>query len=159
MAIKWKLFVMTLGFPCGSDGKESACNVGDSGSIPGLEISPGEGNGNTLQYSCLENSMDRGSSPAIVHGVTELNTTQWLTLSYSNAHHPFLYLSWRVLLTPMKVMSVILHKWVGSVVSCSNSCFDFNFHLRLLPRHFPALLVYRGVWSVMSLESKLIHYE
>ena len=48
-----------LGFPGGSDGKESACSVGDLGSIPGLGSSPGEGNGNTLQYSCLENSMDR----------------------------------------------------------------------------------------------------
>ena len=44
-----------LGFPGGSDGKESACNVGDLGSIPGSEISPGEGHGNPVQYSCLEN--------------------------------------------------------------------------------------------------------
>ena len=48
-------------FPGGSDGKVSACNAGDPGSIPGLGRSPGEGNGNPLQYSCLENSMDRGT--------------------------------------------------------------------------------------------------
>ena len=48
-----------LGFPHSSVGKESACNVGDLGSIPGLERSPREGNGNPLQYSCLENPMDR----------------------------------------------------------------------------------------------------
>ena len=48
-------------FPGGSDGKASACNVGDPGSIPGLGRSPGEGNGIPLQYSCLENSMDRGA--------------------------------------------------------------------------------------------------
>ena len=53
------------GFPGGSDGKESACNAGDLGSTPGLERSPGEGNGNTLLYSCLENSMDRGAWWAI----------------------------------------------------------------------------------------------
>ena len=53
-----------LGFPCGSVGKESACNVGDLGSIPGLGRSPGEGKGYPLQYSGLENSMD-----CIVHGV------------------------------------------------------------------------------------------
>ena len=47
-----------LGFPCGSAGKESACNAGDLGSIPGLGRSPGEGNGYPLQYSGLENSMD-----------------------------------------------------------------------------------------------------
>ena len=45
-------------FPGGSDGKASACNAGDPGSIPGLGRSPGEGNGNPLQYSCLENPMD-----------------------------------------------------------------------------------------------------
>ena len=49
------------GFPGGSDAKASACNVGALGSIPGLERSPGEGNGNLLQYSCLENPMDRGA--------------------------------------------------------------------------------------------------
>ena len=49
------------GFPGGSDSKASAYNAGDPGSIPGLERSPGEGNGNPLQYSCLENPMDRGA--------------------------------------------------------------------------------------------------
>ena len=48
-------------FPGGSDGKASACNEGDPGSIPGLGRSPGEGNGNPLQHSCLENPMDRGA--------------------------------------------------------------------------------------------------
>ena len=50
-----------LGFPGGSEDKASARNVGDPGSIPGLERSPGEGNGNPLQYSCLENPMGRGA--------------------------------------------------------------------------------------------------
>ena len=53
------LLALALGWG-GSDGKVSACNAGDPGSIPGLGRSPGEGNGNPLQYSCLENSMDRG---------------------------------------------------------------------------------------------------
>ena len=57
------------GFPCSSVGKESACNAGDLGSIPGLERSPGEGNGNPLQYSGRENPMDRGAWEATVHGV------------------------------------------------------------------------------------------
>ena len=52
-----------------SDGKASACNVGDPGSIPGSGRSPGEGNGNPLQYCCLENSTDRGTLQATVHGV------------------------------------------------------------------------------------------
>ena len=59
------------GFPGSSDGKEFACNVGDLGSTPGLGRSPGEGNDNLLQYSCLENSMDSGTWRATVHGVTK----------------------------------------------------------------------------------------
>ena len=57
------------GFPGGSDGKDSACNAGELGSIPGLGRSPGEGNGNPVQCSCLENSMDRGAWLATIHGV------------------------------------------------------------------------------------------
>ena len=60
-----------LGSPGGSDNKESACNAGDAGSIPGLGESPGEGTGNPLQYSCLDNSMDRGIWRTIVHGVAK----------------------------------------------------------------------------------------
>ena len=63
-----------MGFPGGSDGKASACSTGDLGSIPGLAGSPGEGNGDPLQYSCLENSVDRGARPAVVHGVSKSQT-------------------------------------------------------------------------------------
>ena len=63
-----------MGFPGGSEVKVSSCNVGDLGSIPGLGRSTGEGNGNPLQYSCLENPMDRGAWWATVHGVTESRT-------------------------------------------------------------------------------------
>ena len=60
----------------GSDSNESACNIGDLGLIPGLGRSPGEVNGNPLQYSCLENSMDRGACEDVVHGVSkELDMT------------------------------------------------------------------------------------
>ena len=70
-----------MGFPCGSSGKESACNVGDLGSIPGLGRSHGEGKGYPLQYSGLENSMD-----SLVRGVAK----SWAQLS--NFHK--CYLSW-----------------------------------------------------------------
>ena len=59
------------GFPGGSDGKESACNVEDPGSIPGTGRFPGEGNGNPLQYSCLENPKDRGAWCPTIGGVTK----------------------------------------------------------------------------------------
>ena len=61
-----------MNFPHSSVGKESACNAGDLSSIPGLGRSPGEGNGNPLQYSCLENPMDRGAWWATFHGVSRV---------------------------------------------------------------------------------------
>ena len=66
-----------MGFPCSSVGKESASSAGDLGSIPRLGRSPGEQNGNPLQYPCLENLMDRGAWWAAVHGVTK----NWARLS------------------------------------------------------------------------------
>ena len=72
-----------MGFPGGSDSKESAYNAGDLGSIPGWGRSLGEGNGNPLQYSCLENSTDRGAWWATVHAVAELDTTERVTLYFS----------------------------------------------------------------------------
>ena len=67
-----------MGFPCGYSGKESACNVGDLGLIPGLRRSPGEGKGYPLQYSGLENSMDDVYSP---WGCKESDRTEWLSPS------------------------------------------------------------------------------
>ena len=61
----------SMGFPDGSDGKESACNVGDPGLILGLGRCPREGNGSPLQYFCLENPMDREAWRATVHGVAK----------------------------------------------------------------------------------------
>ena len=75
-----ELFIMLSVFPiflCDSVGKESALNAGDQGSVPEMGRSPGEGNDNPLQYFCLENSMDRGSWWATVHGVTK----SWTQLS------------------------------------------------------------------------------
>jgi len=63
-----------MGFPGVSDVKESACKLGDTGSIPGLGRSPGGGHGNPLQYSCLENIMDRGAWQATVHAVVKSQT-------------------------------------------------------------------------------------
>ena len=79
-----------MGFPGGSDNKESACSAGNPGLIPGLGRSPGEGNGNPLPYSCLENPMDRGAWWATVHGVAEvLDTTERL---HNTPHEPAMLL-------------------------------------------------------------------
>ena len=61
-------------YPCSSNGKESDCNAGDQGSIPGLGSSSGKGNGNPLQYSCLENSRDRGAWQATTFGIAKSRT-------------------------------------------------------------------------------------
>ena len=66
--------VHLLGFSGGSDGQESTCNAGDSGSTPGVGRSSGGGNGYPLQYSCLEDLMDRGAWLATGHGVAESQT-------------------------------------------------------------------------------------
>ena len=73
---------MTIDFPGGSDGKESTCNVGDLGLIPGLERSPGRGHGNPLQYSSLESPHGQRTLWAIIHGVTK----SWTQLSNQAQH-------------------------------------------------------------------------
>jgi hypothetical protein len=74
-------------FPGGSHGKKSTCNAGDMGSLSGLGRSPGEGNGNSLQYSCLENPMDRKAWQPLVYGVTgswtQLNSFTFFIFAYS----------------------------------------------------------------------------
>ena len=82
--IPWAKISIYSDFPGGSDGKESACNARDPGSIPGLKGSFGEGNGNPLQYSCLENSTDRRAWRPTVHGQKELDTSEQLNKILEN---------------------------------------------------------------------------
>ena len=81
LALMYTVMVtLGLGFPGGSDSQESACNAEDLGSIPGSGRYPGEGNGNSPQYSCLKNSLDRGAWQArVCGGHKELNMTEQLT--------------------------------------------------------------------------------
>ena len=71
-----EVYTAYMGLPWWLRGNESACNAGDPGSVPGSGRSPGRGNGNPLQYSCLENRMDRGAWRASPWGRTELDTTE-----------------------------------------------------------------------------------
>ena len=106
-----------LGFPCSSFSKESACSSADPGSVPWLGRSPGEGNGNTLQYPCLKNLMDSGALWAVVHGITKsqarlsdqrlLYSVEFCTVKYTKAHR----LAWDVPMT-MCVRSVNKLIWL-----------------------------------------------
>jgi len=77
MVLYFECIYVYMGFPGGSDSKESVFSAGDTSLIPESGKSPGEGNGNPLQYSCLENSMDREAWQATVHGVAK----GWIQLS------------------------------------------------------------------------------
>ena len=74
LSLRLNLASSEKGFPGGSDAKESNCNGGNLGLIPGLGRSPGGGHGNPLQYACLENPTDRGAWPATIHRVAKLQT-------------------------------------------------------------------------------------
>ena len=117
-----QLSFLFLGFPCGSAGKESICNVGILGSIPGLGRYPGEGKGYLLQYSGLENSMD-----CIVHGVTKNRT--WL----SNFHFHMLKISkivYPVLLLLSPLPTLIFISFGRHWARCSGStCLGSTYNL------------------------------
>ena len=97
-----------MGFPCSSVGKESACNAGDPGLIPGLGRFSGEGNGNPLKNSCLENPMDRGAWQATVHGVArvrhDLSDETITTTCYCTPSCPTYCCLVFILTTPIKLI-------------------------------------------------------
>ena len=101
-----------MGFPGGSDSKMSACSVGDPGSIPGSGRSPGEGNSNPFQYSCLENSMDGGAWWATVHGVAK-SQTQLSDFSFflSFIHSFFLFHDVLKQLSSFQLIFIISLRW------------------------------------------------
>ena len=110
---------ISLDFSGGSDGKASACNAGDLGLITGMGRSPGEGNGNPLQYSCLKNSMDGGAWQATAHVVAKVQTGlsnftftfQLHALEKEMATHSSIF-AWRIpgMGEPVGLLSVGLHR-------------------------------------------------
>ena len=114
----WHLYSSLQGFSGGSCGKEYFCNAGEQGSIPGLGRSPGEGNGYSLQYSCLESSMDRGAKWAIQSMGLQRIGHDWVTNTFTFMLSYLLY-----------------YKQLGSSASSS-----FRFLLSLL---LPVLLIFQ----------------
>ena len=108
-----------LDFPGGSDDKESACNAGDPGSILDLGRFPGEGNGNPLQYSCLQNPMDRGAWWAIVHGVAKIWMRQKkLTHTFkadSFSIKRLFFLEQDIILRDYLIKSLIVHNFTHKI--------------------------------------------
>ena len=123
----------TLGFPGGSEGKESACKAADLGSIPGWGRTPGEGSSYPLQYSCLENSMDRGALWATVHGVAESRI--WLSNWHTHLITDEVKKCW---------WSIPMH---GSTLQrCQSNKYLQCFHARLCAkRSTPGCLFYSSV--------------
>ena len=120
-------------FPGGSEDKASACNAGDLGSIPGLERSPGEGNGNRFQYSYLENPMDRGAYRATVHRVAKSQTqlSDFTSLTSSRTIHVIasdrITFFWRLNNIPLCIYTTCMYACsVTSVVSASCDLMDCN---------------------------------
>ena len=139
LSLRYGPVLTSVGFPCGSAGKESACNVGDLGLIPGLGRSPGEGKGYPLQYSGLENSMD-----CIVHGVakswTELSDFHFTLLHFS---HPYM--------TTGKTIALSRRTFVGKVISLLFNMLS-RFIIAFLPRSKHLLISWLQSPSAVILE-------
>ena len=110
--------------PGGSEGKASACNAGDLGSIPGSESFPGGGNGNPLQYSCLQNPMDRGAWRATVHGVAESRTR------LSDFTHSLTLRPWSG-----------LFRWDSTSIATNEQCHQRLLHLQVCNILAPTLAI------------------
>ena len=126
--------VLVLDFPGGSDSKDSACDTVEQGSIPGSGRSPGEENGNLLQYSCLENPMDRGAWSAMVHRVAKSQT------QLSNKHFNFFTFCWDE--NPDSLTAEFMHLMTTSsdqirsvAQSCPTLCDPMNRRTPGLPVH------------------------
>ena len=173
----WIMYCV-LGFPDGSDGKESACNVGDLGSVPGLGRSTGEANGYPLQYSCLENSMDRGAWQATVHGVakswTRLTTfhfhfslcfvdmkkkkrhtlCSWDVCRLTQQFHPPPILYASVLITFISSSSSL--NWESRVKTrhCDNGilCCDLWLYFSFKPQYFTLWIIMFFVGKILNLK-------
>ena len=138
-----RVILQMEGFPCGSASKESACNVGDLGLIPGLGRSPGEGKDYPLQYSGLENSMDY--SP---WGCKESEMTKWLSLSSNGIWHIFWTIKHLVLVTSLPYY--LLQNEVTFSVPSLNCLLIFNLWWNMTS--FPALDI---LWAYISVSTLL----
>ena len=128
--------MILVGFPGGSDSKESACNAGDPGSVLGSGRFPGEGHGNPPQYFCLKNSMDRGAWWATVHGVTEPRSPSS---------------EWRVSEDWARTSLIVYYFWFCELVSPAPVCIPgtwMSLWDTFLPKYAEAIEV--ETWTFLS---------
>ena len=156
-----------MDFPAGSVGKESACSAGDAGDlglIPGSGRPPGGGNGNPLQYSCLENPMDRGSWGATVHGAKKSQTrlrdwahhSMWLSLKFFTG----LFVFWHTFMLFL-VSTSCLGIATPENGFTNNELWNYssaNFFLAYCPRHslLNSTIMFFGGWNTRPLKLILI---
>ena len=126
-----------MGFPGGSNSEESACNVGDLGSIPGLGKSLGEGYSNPLQYSCLENPMDRGAWWATVHEVSKSRT--WLSAA---AQH-----TWRGRYSWPSISQLPIHGWLTLPMWSLPQIQTANYTISHKGLGHLGILIFAGSWQ------------
>ena len=124
--LNWREDWSSKNFPGGSVGKDSACIAGDLGSIPGSGKSPGEGNGNPLQYSCLENPMDRGAWWATVHevaksrtGLSDYHFTSWLQGEKDLTKNLAYLLAVAI---PLQITDILMYVWILMNLMWSLKC-------------------------------------
>ena len=138
---------LTLGFPTWHSSTESICNAEDAGLIPGLGRSFWVGNGNPLQYSCLETIVDRRAWWAIVYGVPK--SRPWLSTAYTpvKASGPGLWLVGSFLINIVSISEFVIDLFIFSVSSW------FSFGRLHLPKTFPFLLGCPFYWCIVACSS------
>ena len=130
-----KVFIHWAGLPGGSDGRESAFSAGDLGSIPGWGRFPGEGDGYSLQYSCLENPMVRGGWQATERGVAESDTTE--AVCHTRTQAGWLYVCLILTITTRCDTRIVSHFKIPVTASTTHQCL---LHSKLFAKHFLHLI-------------------
>ena len=149
----YPLKILLTGFHGGPEGKESACNAGDPGAIPGLGISPGEGNGNPLHYCCLDNTMDRGQTEQRTLWLSSYCREDWVNMCAMLSIAPDMYITVGCCNHCYSGMDVCLaHSFTFRLLIVTSMRLSLNFHL------LSYLLFLRSPYHHLTLKYSLTHF-